>query len=220
MKTLQTEQTEVPTMVQTIDPKTLRKRRIQLIMLAALFFAPVISAWVAWQFMGEHGVATTTNAGQLISPARPLPVPTLQALDDLPLPEKPLQGGRWTYLHFLPGSCDQACGDQLILTRQTRIGINKDIPRVQRLLIVQDELSSEAIDELRAAHPEMLFARLDGGMQDPFLRAFREAGQPTDGSIFFVVDPLGNLMMRYSLEAEPKGLFKDLKKLLKASQIG
>lgn len=36
----------------------------------------------------------------------------------------------------------------------------------------------------------------------------------------WIVDPLGNLVMRYSLEAELKGLLADLKKLLKVSRIG
>jgi hypothetical protein len=36
----------------------------------------------------------------------------------------------------------------------------------------------------------------------------------------FVVDPLGNLMMRYDARSDPHGLLEDLRKLLRLSQIG
>jgi hypothetical protein len=36
----------------------------------------------------------------------------------------------------------------------------------------------------------------------------------------YVVDPLGNLVMRYDAREDPKGLLTDLKKLLKLSHIG
>ena len=36
----------------------------------------------------------------------------------------------------------------------------------------------------------------------------------------FIIDPLGNLVMRYDARENPKGLLDDLKKLLKLSHIG
>ena len=36
----------------------------------------------------------------------------------------------------------------------------------------------------------------------------------------FIIDPLGNLMMSYEAGAEPSGIIKDLKLLIKASRIG
>ena len=38
--------------------------------------------------------------------------------------------------------------------------------------------------------------------------------------MIFIVDPLGNLMMRFDARQEPKGLLSDLQKLLKLSHIG
>jgi cytochrome oxidase Cu insertion factor (SCO1/SenC/PrrC family) len=37
---------------------------------------------------------------------------------------------------------------------------------------------------------------------------------------FYIIDPLGNLMMSYSRAAPPQGLLEDLRKLLKLSRIG
>ena len=40
-----------------------------------------------------------------------------------------------------------------------------------------------------------------------------------DGDML-LLDPLGNIMMRYQQNADPYGIHKDLKVLFKASQIG
>ena len=50
----------------------------------------------------------------------------------------------------------------------------------------------------------------------PILRLLPE---PRGGTIF-IVDPLGNLMMRYDVRQDPKGLREDLKNLLELSHIG
>ncbi len=61
-----------------------------------------------------------------------------------------------------------------------------------------------------------------------FLRVNREAmqkwlpaqpGARIEDSLF-LVDPLGNLMMRFPKEPDPKKMSSDLKKLLKYSHIG
>ena len=49
---------------------------------------------------------------------------------------------------------------------------------------------------------------------------FRGDGFGTEGMQYFLVDPLGNLMMYYDVDVPAKGMIKDLQKLLKVSQIG
>ncbi len=41
-----------------------------------------------------------------------------------------------------------------------------------------------------------------------------------DRAHVYVADPLGNVMMRFPANAEPRRMLKDLERLLKASQIG
>jgi hypothetical protein len=54
---------------------------------------------------------------------------------------------------------------------------------------------------------------------DPALLArFAEPGAPPER--IYLVDPLGNLMMRFPRDPDPKLMMKDLSRLLKASQIG
>ena len=55
---------------------------------------------------------------------------------------------------------------------------------------------------------------------EPFRQAFTGPGFAAAGAQFFLVDPLGNLMMFYDMEVAAKGVMRDLQKLLKVSQIG
>ncbi len=36
----------------------------------------------------------------------------------------------------------------------------------------------------------------------------------------YLVDPLGNVMMRFPAEADPRRMLRDLERLLRASQVG
>ena len=173
---------------------------------------------MAWKYLGEQGVESTTNAGTLISPARPLQVAGLTRADGSALDSAVLRG-RWTYVLFAPAECSADCREQLYLTRQTRIAMNKDIPRVQRLLVFEGMPSEALRQAIASEHPDLIWAVGDAA-SEPLLRHFRGPGFAPKGGQFFLVDPLGNLMMFYDLEVPAKGLMKDLRKLLKISQIG
>ena len=43
---------------------------------------------------------------------------------------------------------------------------------------------------------------------------------PIEAQRLYIIDPLGNLMMSYPPDINPRGIMKDLKKLLKFSRIG
>ena len=102
--------------------------------------------------------------------------------------------------------------------RQTRLALNKDMTRVQRVFLATGNCCDRAY--LDTEHPGLTVARADNDAGATLLASFPD---PTgaDGSIY-VVDPLGNLMMRHSPPSAPtKDLLEDLRKLLKAlSYIG
>jgi hypothetical protein len=174
---------------------------------------------VAWLYLGDAGVDTTTNAGTLVSPARPLAIRGLLNADGTPLTEADLRG-HWTFVLFAPGaSCDERCQQQLYLTRQTRLAMNKDVSRVQRLLVLAQRPDAALIDRLAQEHADLRW--VVGDHRAETLRArFRGEGFFPEGEQYFLVDPLGNLMMFYDLSVPTKGMMNDLRKLLKVSQIG
>jgi hypothetical protein len=195
------------------------KGRRQFVLLVVLFLVPPIGAWVAWKVMGEQGVAATTNAGQLVSPPRPLALAGLREPGGTSIGTADLRG-RWTYVLFDDGNCaSRQCDDQLYLTRQTRLAMNKDMQRVQRLLVLGSEPSAVLRRKLDEQHPDLRWVSR-GAEAQRLLSQFTGPGFDATGRNFFLVDPLGNLMMAYDLDVPAKGLMKDLQKLLKVSQIG
>ena len=201
------------------DPAQVRRNRLKLLGIFALFLLAPVSALVAWLYLGDAGVDTTTNAGTLVSPARPLAIRGLLNADGTPLTEADLRG-HWTFVLFAPGaSCDERCQQQLYLTRQTRLAMNKDVSRVQRLLVLAQRPDAALIDRLAQEHADLRW--VVGDHRAETLRArFRGEGFSPEGEQYFLVDPLGNLMMFYDLSVPTKGMMNDLRKLLKVSQIG
>jgi hypothetical protein len=200
------------------EATAVRRGRIQLLLIFALFVAPPLAAWFAWQYVDEHGVDATTNAGTLVAPARPVTAAGLAAADGAALADDALRG-RWTYVLFAPAGCGEPCREQLYLTRQVRLAVNKDVSRVQRLLVLPAAPSGAARAELAERHADLRIA-VSSSTDAPFVMPFRGEAFAPDGSQYFLVDPLGNLMMRYDGDAPGKGVLKDLRKLLKVSQIG
>lgn len=193
--------------------------RKQLVMLALLFLAPVIGSWLAWNYLSAEGAAATTNAGQLVQPARPLTSVTLRDASGADWSLQDVRG-RWAYVMFAEDGCDARCEQQLYYTRQIRIGINKDMPRLQRLLVLARAPDVGWLARIEREHPDLVVLTAGSEQWDAFAGQFGDERSPVDGSRFFMIDPLGNLMMAYSEDVPPKGIDKDLRKLLKVSQIG
>ena len=202
----------------SVPEAQIRRNRAKFLLLVALFLVPPVAAWVAWQYLGAAGVQTTTNAGTLVSPARPLAIAGLVQGNGEVLGDERLRG-RWTYVMFASNGCDRHCQQQLYLTRQIRLGMNKDIRRVQRLLVL-DAMPDEALAQQLAAEHEDLVWAVGGSDATPLLERFRGQDFAPDGAQCFLVDPLGNLMMYYDPDVPAKGMIQDLRKLLKVSQIG
>ncbi|MCB1802541.1 MAG: hypothetical protein KDI82_12690 [Gammaproteobacteria bacterium] len=195
-----------------------RRNRTKLLLIFALFLLPPVSAWVAWKYFSGAGVSVTTNAGTLVAPARPLTLAGLHDRDGKAIGDDALRG-RWTYVIFASGGCDEACQQQLYLTRQVRLAMSKDIPRVQRLLVLDGAPQPDFAAELAEAHADLIVAVRDAAAES-VLEDFRGTGFAPGGVQYFLVDPLGNLMMYYDLDVPTKGMMRDLQKLLKISQIG
>ena len=197
------------------------KGRRQLVGIIGLFLLPPILAWAAWAYLDTHGVSTTHNTGTLIQPARPLPRAGLIVPETgLPYDFADLRG-RWFYVVYAGEACAASCQDQLYVTRQIRIGVNKDTQRVRRLLITQQPLKLSLQSMLAEQHPDLIVMQLgDATARQAWLQPFQDAALDTTGTLYFLVDPLGNLMMMYDDAMSPKGILRDLQKLLKISQIG
>ncbi len=192
-----------------------------MVLLALIFLAPVFVAWVM-HHAGEQGWRphSTTNYGTLVQPARPLAVPA-----DLMAGARPLGRylqGRWTLVYVGDGDCDAACNQDLYRMRQVRLAQNEDMKRVQTLYLLLGDGVPDAVRTLAGKeYPDLRVIPVAPAQATALAPQFRV--DDTDfgrNGYLYIVDPLGNLMMFYTPGSDPSGMLRDLRKLLKASQIG
>ncbi|MFC4310255.1 SCO family protein [Steroidobacter flavus] len=192
------------------------RSRKQIWILIGAFFAPLALAFLLYYGMGIRPTGTT-NKGDLISPAVPLPEVELPGATDQTLAANALRG-KWSMVFIGDGACDARCREALTLMRQTRLALGDKMERVQRVFLVTGNCCDQAY--LEAEHDGLLLGRIDNPAGQTLLETFPDTTQAAGLGRIYLVDPLGNLMMKYEPGAPQKGLFEDLKKLLKLSHIG
>ena len=177
------------------------KGRRPLLLLVVLFVAPLAGAFLLY-YGSSWRPASHTNHGQLIAPVVRVAGAAFT--------------GKWSLVVIGAGDagCDARCRDALIYARQTWLSLGKLTPRAQRVLLGGEGCCDD--DYLQREHTGLLTlpANEAGGA------ALRRLFPPPQEHAIYVVDPLGNLMMRYDVRDSPSGLRDDLKKLLELSHIG
>jgi hypothetical protein len=162
----------------------------KLVLVALVCVAPLILGTLAWFYGWAPGAAG--NYGELMAP-RALPGAPFDALR-----------GKWVLVSFDAAACDAYCERKLYFMRQVRRAQGKDIARVERLWLIAGA---------GAPRPELL-AAIEGTRIAPSSDA---AFSPDH---IYLVDPLGNLMLRFPRDPDPSKMLKDLQRLLKYSRIG
>ena len=206
-------------------PRSAHPRRGVLLLLALVFFAPLLLAFAlyygsSWRPIGR------TNHGALIQPAHELPptalpqvattaAATTAAAGSDPLAAADVLTGKWSLVYLGRGDCDAECRNTLYFMRQTHLGLANLIPRVQRVFLVTAGCCDR--DYLAHEQPNLISLNAENAAGAALLAQFPPERR---ASTIFVVDPRGNLMMRYDAHDDPKGLREDLKKLLALSHIG
>ncbi|MBL8268208.1 SCO family protein [Steroidobacter sp.] len=196
-------------------PEAPRSRK-QIWILIGAFVAPLALAFLLYYGLNvrPHG---STNKGDLIHPPVPVPELELPGIADQPVAAEALRG-KWSMVYIGDGACDERCRQALTLMRQTRLALGDDMTRVQRVFLVSANCCDQAY--LDAEHDGLLLARIDNPNGQTLLQTFPDAAQAASLGRIYLIDPLGNLMMKYQPDAPQKGLLDDLKKLLKLSHIG
>src|SRR3569833_3276229 len=182
--------------------------RGKFLLLVGVFLMPVVAAYLAyagWRPAGHSNYGDLLKVTPLQQTAGSTPDGRSYDLEAL--------HGKWVMVHVGPTHCDAACAWQLYLMRQTRIAQGKEQDRIERLWVVTDSGTPDVLLFL------VLFVLY---VWRPSVAAFETqfpAGQHREDHIY-LVDPLGNLMLRFPAQADFERMMKDLKLLLKASQIG
>jgi hypothetical protein len=168
----------------------------------AVCAAPIIASYLAYYFWPPAG---HVNYGELIAP-HPLPDVPLAAADGRAFRLRELKG-QWVLVLAAPAACDEPCRRNLIYMRQVRLAQGKETDRIERLWLLTG--SGDPDPALVAEHAGIIIARNAEGAAPEVLAA--------PGRIH-IVDPLGNLMMRFPTDPDPRRMLKDLARLVRHSK--
>lgn len=183
--------------------------RIKLLLLLAVFAAPIAASYAAF-FLWKP--AATANYGELLQPTK-VPDAVLAVFGGTgPFSFAELRG-KWVLVHIDSGQCGRACQDKLYDMRQIRLAQGKDRTRVERVWLVDDDVPPSP--GLQADFSGTLLVK---GGHSPLLKFFPARDAVREH--VYLIDPQGNLMMRYPPSPDPSGMAKDLKRLLSVSQVG
>lgn len=205
----------------TPAPAARTRSRIALIIIMGLFLAPVVLAWLVFFVFPQWRPTATINHGELVTPVRPLPAFSLQAADGRPIDETILRG-KWTLVYLQQGDCDESCLERLVTIRQVRLAQGKNIDRLQRLLFWRGAAAGRgAVSALQKTFPGLVILELPPDASPVIQKVFQlDDANPFNANSFYLVDPMGNVMMRYPPGIPPEGAIKDLERLLKYSGLG
>lgn len=188
------------------------RRWLPLYVLLVVCIAPVIAAYVVYYVAPPAG---RTNYGTLLEPQLPVPELHLTHLDGSAFSVATLRG-QWVMLAVDSGACSQPCESKLWNMRQVRLTTGKDRDRVARVLLLTDRQPLET--RLLREFDGTRFLRADAAQ----LRALLAAAQasPALEAHVWMIDPLGNLMLRWPERADPQRMKRDLSRLLRVSRVG
>jgi hypothetical protein len=186
--------------------------RRTLLIVAAVFLVPVAVAFTLY-YGNLWRPANSSSKGELIDPARPLAVAGLLNPDGTAAAPG-VFNGKWSLIYIGDGRCDEACRKTLVFGRQSRLALNNEMTRVQRVFLA----TGNCCDTAYFTREQAGLIALDAS--SPAAATFLAQFPPQREQSLFIVDPLGNLMMRHDASQTSKDLLSDLKKLLKLSHIG
>jgi cytochrome oxidase Cu insertion factor (SCO1/SenC/PrrC family) len=180
--------------------------RTKLVAIMALFVLPIVASTLTYWFFRP---TATGNYGELLAP-EPITEARFQRPDGAAFAFAELRG-KWIVIASDSGACAPACRDKLTLLRQVRLMLGRNAGRVVRVFVADD------------SHPVDVASMSDFAgtvIVSPPVGMVLPLAAVNDRAHVYLVDPLGNVMMRFPSAAEPRRMMKDLERLLKASQIG
>ena len=180
--------------------------RAKLLALASLFALPIAASLIAYHLVRPE---PTANYGELVAP-RPVTAQPFELAGGGRFLFSQL-GGKWAMVASDSGDCGPPCLAKLATMRQVRMALGRNASRLERVFVVDDLKRPEG--GALSGFEGMVVALTPRGLQVP-------AGAANDRAHIYLVDPRGNVMMRWPAAANQARMLKDLQRLMKASQIG
>ena len=185
-----------------------QKGRLILIGIALIFFVPIFISWYLVFFSNYKDGVKTINHGALISPIIQLGQIEMKSISD---DASYVHDGTWMLMFVENDQCEDECKKNLYSMRQIRLALGKDQDKLERLIITKKQLHWEPyrVDYAGQKYidPSMKFF-------NKILKASEGANDLNSGSVY-LIDPYGNLIMQYPKDTDPKGIIKDIERLIR-----
>jgi glutathione peroxidase-family protein len=187
-------------------PKTHKQK---LLLLMAVMIAPIAFSYVLFYWGTPPG---SVNYGELIKVKKALPDVALLKTNGVTFNISQLRG-KWVMLVVDSGKCEELCRKKLYYMRQVRLMQKNEIERIERVWLIDDDKIPETSIKEDFKGTIFINARDNELLKEIPAKISRH-------DHIYMIDPLGNLMMRFPKDIDPSKMAKDIKRLLKVSQIG
>ena len=192
-------------------PLRTRRGRLWMVLVWIICAAPVVGSYLTFYVIRPE---SRSSFGDLIEPQRPVPDLAARSLDGNPVNLMSLKG-QWLLISVAGGACNSACEQHLYLQRQLRESVGREKDRVDWVWLVTDD--AIVPNALRPALSGATVLAVSQKALSRWLNA--DAGHQIDDHLY-LVDPLGNWMMRFPAGLDLQSAAKakrDLDRLLRAS---
>ena len=176
------------------------------------FVAPAVVAYLMY-FFGE--IRSFTNHGEILNPVVDISALKLRDEENQLIARDTLTY-KWRIISIVGGDCDEPCNKRIHDMRQIHKSLAKDQHRVLRMIVHLEAPSTELNALISREYPNTL--NMYGDEKD-ISSALGDSARIHQNETY-IMDPIGNVMMRFTQDQPNQLLLKDLKKLLKVSQIG
>lgn len=198
------------------DKRQQKKGRLFLIAMVVFFAAPLFLVIAMYRFDWHP---KGKSYGDLIEPV--VPIKLTEAFKDVKTTDttvlsKLLWHDKWSAV-ILADKCEAVCQARLHDARQIHASLEKDMNRLQRILIT----NQQDLSDLQKQYPDLIILNQPSADVAALAKQFDVDGVSAYTSErVYMVDPLGNLMLSYSNQVKPVDMRKDWVRLLKYSWAG
>ncbi|GFO71996.1 hypothetical protein BJAS_P1891 [Bathymodiolus japonicus methanotrophic gill symbiont] len=196
--------------------KQIQKNHRTIIILALMTIIPFSFAW--YLTTDPDFRPGSTNKGDLVIPVITMERTDFTGVDQFSKDNISELGGHWVMLNIIPGKqCHKVCVDAIHATKQLRLMLNKDLTRTRRAVIIMQGKQEPGFQPWWDADDRLIKVQPSAALANKIRQQL--GGEIAQGSLL-LMDPLGNIMMQYPPGFDPYDVKRDLKKLLRISQIG
>jgi len=189
----------------------MNSNQIKLVLIISIFIIPFFISFMLLDDYTEDKEWVTTNYGKLIKPV--LPINNMIVKTRSNISNTTEFNGKWSLMYYLKNDCLSSCEESIYMLRQINTALGKDMNRLQRILIHDQNVKYPS--NLKELYPGMIYVYDKPNNLHGIIDTISE-----NQSSIFLIDPLGNVILKYNEEFQGKKLLKDIKKLLKLSRIG